>query len=601
MQLKSLKINNFQSIADVSFDFPAGLVLIDGWNEDTGSNNGVGKSALLNAITFAVYGQTPKDIKLEELVRDGAGNMLVDIELESKGKLIKISRSRNRTTGKIVLSIDGEIVDGLVKDIEARIPDLVGLSFEQFVQVVYIFQGANQRFISLNDTDKKKFLSTLLNLDVYDNAYRLAHSKLNTIELAISKATGNIESTERSIGLTGDQLAFARQEAEAFEGQKTTKVAELNNRVRTIKGNIKELELQKAQAAKSPELERLTIERGEIENRLTSYSKAQTALNRVESDLRMLVRNIISEESKLTAPVGKCSQCGQDLPGWDPAAHRKGIEITIEGLYKDKAHLENQKNQLDTIIAERPAVEKLKEDIINKIAAEKAKGPDRFDPLIAVNQGSLNTIAQEVIGLDDKTASLAKNVQRAQALLDQYRNALEDLKKALLGEEDTKKYILEIKKIFSPTGIRAYVFDGILKDLNVRIATYLDTLSGGTIRFEFTADDVKGKFGETCMYSGVERSIGALSGGEFRRLSLAVDLALADTVCSRMSVFPSVLFLDEAFDGLDVTGRETVMTLMNDLAMKRDAIYVVDHASEFKTAFSRVFKLIKKNGETRAE
>ena len=157
MKFKNLHVVNFQSLGDVTFPFPSGLVLIDGIDEDLGSANGVGKSALMSSITYALYGRTPKNIKSENLIRNGMKSMSVELEFEGNDNaIIQVKRTRTESSSKLFLTINGVKIDGTIKDLEKRIPELVGLSFEQFVQTVYVFQGSNKRFISLNDTEKKR-------------------------------------------------------------------------------------------------------------------------------------------------------------------------------------------------------------------------------------------------------------------------------------------------------------------------------------------------------------------------------------------------------------------------------------------------------------
>jgi DNA repair exonuclease SbcCD ATPase subunit len=271
----------------------------------------------------------------------------------------------------------------------------------------------------------------------------------------------------------------------------------------------------------------------------------------------------------------------------DEQAQKIGALEQEKKILQDKLEFENDTKRRLT-------------DVIEQIAAEKAQGPERFDPAIAACKAELHTASREVLALDQRFELLDKNVRQASATLTnaqtEQNNAILNLKQA----EEQKRYLLELKRIFGPAGIRAFVFDGIIRELNARIAGYLSTLSSGSLTFEITPDDQKGKFVEACRHNGVERSVNALSGGEQRRLSLAADLALSDVVQNRLGITPDCLFLDEALNGLDITGKEAVMTLLQDMATRK-TVYLVDHASEMKSAFSEVFKLAKRNGSTTVE
>ena len=226
MKFKHLHVQNFQSLGDLSFNFPSGLTLIDGFNLDTNSHIGAGKSALINALVFSLYGRIPKDVVLSDLIKDGEAKLHTHLELEVNDKKIEIGRTRTPKSTKIELKVNDKVVDGLAKDIDNQILNIIGLTFEQFLQIIYVYQNSANRFISLNDTDKKNFLSTLFNLEMYDEAYKQAHTDLNKIELELSSATGQLES------LKDEQIRLVEQKDEAVKKYDT--ISREQNQQKTV-------------------------------------------------------------------------------------------------------------------------------------------------------------------------------------------------------------------------------------------------------------------------------------------------------------------------------------------------------------------------------
>jgi DNA repair exonuclease SbcCD ATPase subunit len=112
---------------------------------------------------------------------------------------------------------------------------------------------------------------------------------------------------------------------------------------------------------------------------------------------------------------------------------------------------------------------------------------------------------------------------------------------------------------------------------------------------ENKSGDIKAKFSDKLTIQGVERSIGSLSGGELRCLSLAVDFAVIDVVESTFGISINPIILDEPFEGLDSLNRERVIEILETLSAERQ-IWIVDHASEAKSMFSTVVKVEKKDG-----
>ena len=106
---------------------------------------------------------------------------------------------------------------------------------------------------------------------------------------------------------------------------------------------------------------------------------------------------------------------------------------------------------------------------------------------------------------------------------------------------------------------------------------------------------MKAKFSEKLVINGNPRSIGALSGGEHRCLSLAVDFAVIDVLETMFGFSLNPIMLDEPFDSLDAANRDRVVDLLEQLAVNRQ-IWVVDHAAESKAAFSNTVRVEKRNG-----
>jgi DNA repair exonuclease SbcCD ATPase subunit len=240
------------------------------------------------------------------------------------------------------------------------------------------------------------------------------------------------------------------------------------------------------------------------------------------------------------------------------------------------------------------------EELSNEITRLRSTGIDSILLQIKLKKTELKSLIDKYESFDVQKKIGLENIQRAAAYLTEVKHSIEYNNNQLIELTEKKKYLLEIKKIFSPTGIKAYIFNGIIEQLNQSIEQHLNRLTNGEIYFKILLDEQKGKYIDTLECQGKPRSVSSLSGGEHRKLSLAVDLALSDVVCSRVNYVPNILFLDEAFNGLDVTSKEIVMEVLTEMSKNKN-IFVIDHSSEFKSQFTQVVKLIKQNGTTRKE
>jgi len=169
----------------------------------------------------------------------------------------------------------------------------------------------------------------------------------------------------------------------------------------------------------------------------------------------------------------------------------------------------------------------------------------------------------------------------------------------IIGHLNAGIEILEsAAQIFSPTGAQAYIMDSAIDSFNSAVTEYVEII-WPSASYELQAykekkDKTKvAKFSEMLMINGKKCSIGSLSGGQQRALSLAVDFAIRDVIDAQFGIDMNPIILDEPFDGLDSVGREIVIELLEKLAVKRN-IWVVDHASEAKALFTDVIKVEKR-------
>lgn len=156
--------------------------------------------------------------------------------------------------------------------------------------------------------------------------------------------------------------------------------------------------------------------------------------------------------------------------------------------------------------------------------------------------------------------------------------------------------------MYSPTGAQAYILDSVIDSFNERVGEYVNLVwSNMTYELksykENVSGDVTAKFSELLLMDGKETSIGSLSGGEFRALSLCVDFALIEVMERQFGISLSPIILDEPFDGLDGAGREFIIELLEKFSEDRQVV-VIDHASEVKSMFSKVLTVEKRNGIT---
>jgi DNA repair exonuclease SbcCD ATPase subunit len=126
--------------------------------------------------------------------------------------------------------------------------------------------------------------------------------------------------------------------------------------------------------------------------------------------------------------------------------------------------------------------------------------------------------------------------------------------------------------------------DLVFPNITYKLNSYKETAKG----------EVVAKFSEELIKNGHDVSTGSLSGGELRSISIAADFAILDVLETMFGISLNPIIMDEPFNDLDAVGREQVIDLLEQLSNKKQ-IFVIDHASEAKSKFSKTILVEKKN------
>ena len=144
-------------------------------------NNGHGKTALLDSITWALWGKSRARTQ-EELIHQGQRNMRVELEFMAQDQRYKVTRiygrSNQSSTGKTELNLSvlsgtdySSLMGNTIRDTEAIIIDLVKMDYETFISTSYLMQGDSNRFTKSKPTERKKILADVLELTYYDQQW----------------------------------------------------------------------------------------------------------------------------------------------------------------------------------------------------------------------------------------------------------------------------------------------------------------------------------------------------------------------------------------------------------------------------------------------
>lgn len=636
MKLLKLKIQNFLTIGnEVEINLSdRGLLLVQGKNEDSTSanSNGAGKSSLVDAISWALYGETARGESTDSVINSHIGKdcfveAYVDLEGES-GQVVKAVRYRkHKAFGGSGLSLTlgnfdahakfhpvADLTKGTDKMTQAQLEDILGCSKEVFNASVYLGQDNMPDLPKMTDTALKALVEEAAGINRVAKAYDVVVAKRKATAMELARSEGSVanydaamKNAKELIGTTEEALKAALEEKETrLKALNATLVEKQNDYNKLLNGKTFEewqaarerlVKLSKPtpeQVARNAEL--ATV----VDNAVRNIAAAHSIAVRENHTVATIANQIRAAEREITSYmdlVGKpCKECGKPHTAeeFEPFKKSKTEQIndlkakltTAEGVL---AHAKLQHAQAVTAEKEaRAALDAYKKEVADSLASNSEKAQKITEHISRLNvAGSAVMTAKDNIE-SEKARNSEEPIRKMLAVhheaVEKHGKALAEASERLVSIQKDMRAINLAEKALGRAGVRAHILDTVTPMLNVRTNHYLGTLSDGEISAEWTTvsttakGELREKFAINVQGQAADR-FGLLSGGEKRKVRLATALALQDLVASR-AIKPFKLFVaDEIDEALDESGLERLMSVLHEKAKDRGTVMVISHNS----------------------
>ena len=582
MKIQYVEIRNLLSFEDATLQFEDnGLVLLEGWNFDDGRANGAGKTAIFNSVCFALYGKIPREISISEILRDGTKKGYAEVGVLVNSDLYVIKRER---PNKVSITKNGVIEDMS----QAAFENKLMLNYDQFLASMYTAQGSGQKFIAKNDTQKKDFLLQLKDLSEFVACRKEADAAVKAVDKEIAELKTKLS------GVTSKVSAYM----ESLKDPTTLQdlIANEEAAIASFTQDIK-----KYQGVKEPDLSKYY----ELEN---SISKKQHKFTEIRSKKRMLhdeYKRIIAEDKPFVerGPDANCPHCDGALnianktvsKASDTKTHKEQHQQRSAEIQRAALEIKKRIDELDASLLKEGETSSL----LEKVREKKRKDYSEYNAAVS----KIGELSGQIQKRRERVIAAQYFIHEHDLVLEKIAGLEKEITKHTndIGAKEIERELYDsVSSMCAPTGAPAYVTDSIVDSFNDAVGTYVDMVWPNATYVlnsykEKSDGDMVAKFSETLTMNGKDKSIGSLSGGELRALSLAVDFAIIDILSKQFGMPLNPIVMDEPFEGLDTAGREIVISLLERLSADRQ-IWVVDHASEAKAMFSKVIRVEKRSG-----
>jgi DNA repair exonuclease SbcCD ATPase subunit len=574
---KSLTVRNFMSVGNATqgIDFDRrDLTLVLGENLDLGgdgSRNGTGKTTIINALSYALYGQALSNIRKDNLVnKTNAKHMLVSLDFSVGSKEYKIERGRKPNVLKFYVNNEEQAAtdeaQGDSRETQDAIEHILGMSHDMFKHILAL-NTYTEPFLSLKANEQRTIIEQLLGItQLSERADRIKELNKQTKE-AISQEEFRIRAVQEANKRIDEQIESLRK--------------------RQIMWVNKQREDCKGYAQAIADLEHIDIDIEVQSHRdLEAFHVRKKAIDDATRYIRQIDADDVKQQKlldKLKTEIAaldnhKCHSCGQDLHD----NKQDELKQAKEELLRETALqlLSNNTQQQGH------------QDLLDKLG-ELGTAPTVFYDTLEDALNHRNTLSTLRTSLETRRNETDPYNEQ---IADMQTKALQTVSYDALNEltrvQDHQDFLLKLLTS-KDSFVRKKIIDQNLSYLNQRLTHYLDRMGlPHTVKF---MNDLSVNIEEL----GRELDFDNLSRGERTRLILSMSWAFRD-VWESLYYPINLLFIDELIDnGLDTAGVENALGLLKRMSRERNkSVWLVSHRDELAGRVENILKVVKENGFT---
>jgi DNA repair exonuclease SbcCD ATPase subunit len=577
IQIKNLTVKNFMSVgaATQGIDFDRNdLTLVLGENLDLGgdgSRNGTGKTTIINALSYALYGQALSNIRKDNLVnKTNSKNMLVSLDFSVNGQEYRIERGRKPNVLRFYINNEHKAAEdeaqGDSRETQDAIERVMNMSHDMFKHVLAL-NTYTEPFLSLKANDQRTIIEQLLGITLLSERADAIKELNKQTKDAIQAEEFRIRAVQEANKRIEEQIESLRKRQRLWIAKRDEDVGKLEQAI----ADLEHIDID-AEVQAHRDLETFHVKKKSLDD-ATRY------IRQIDSDDAKLNKLLEKLQTEIKAlDEHKCHACGQDL-------------------HDDK---QDELKQVKQALVQETALQLLSnntqrqghEDTIAQIGTLGTAPTVFYDSL------------EQALNHRNTVETLRKELATRSADIDPYEEQISDMQGQALQvvtydtlneltrlqeHQDFLLKLLTSKDSF----VRKKIIDQNLSYLNARLTHYLDRIGlPHTVKFQ---NDLTVSIEEL----GRELDFDNLSRGERNRLILSMSWAFRDVWESLYSPI-NLLFIDELIDnGLDTQGVENALALLKKMSRERHkSIWLVSHRDELAGRVENILKVIKENGFT---
>lgn len=527
--------------------------------------NGFGKSTILDALTFALFGKPFRKVPKNGLLNSiNKSDLLVELEFSIGEKSYKIVRGIKPNIFELYLN------DNLIKQ-EAAIKDyqeylekyIIKTNFKSFIQVVILGSARYTPFMQLSASDRRTVIEDLLDIQIFSDMNVVVKDKLSSIKESINDCKYNIELYKDKIQLQKHNIEENKKSSKDLILKKQEILQNTLNDIEVINSTIESLQNKNQKY--------LSI----ISDKTQNESKKQKLLT-IESKLKDSIKKI-EKENLFYQDNDTCPTCKQNL------SVEFKTEVIEKNSVKKQELIEGSKKLISDLKNVKTRLEEI--SVINGVISNNNIEIAKLHSTINSSQKYTRIISEEIEQLNNYSNNLEEDNAKLQELIEKLDYSVEEYEKNV----NEKSYYDFISLILKDGGIKTKIVKQYLPILNKYINQYLKQMD---FFVNFNIDEnfeevIKSRHRDEFRYAN-------FSEGEKTRLDLAILFSFRQISKLKNSINTNLLIFDEIMDGsLDSSGTDIFTNIISNLDSKTNVLVISHKNDQIADKFDRILSVEK--------
>lgn len=527
--------------------------------------NGAGKSTILDALCFVLYGKPFRKINKGQLL-NSINNKALMVEIEFKIGKRKYLIKRGIKPNVFEIYVNNTLLDqhADAKQYQEMLEKhILKLNYKSFSQVVILGSASFVPFMQLTAANRREVIEDLLDIQIFSTMHVLLKDKISANRIELGDTDSDIKVTAEKIELYKKHIDILKQNNEELIAQKQKKKQDLQQSIATANLQIAQITTKADKASES--IQDQPKVKNKIDKIVELSRQIDAKLTKIQKDISFFEEN------------DDCPTCRQGISH----DHKKGIVDNntqqVQTINNGKAQMEKELSALNTRLQE---IQQVNEEI-----TQYNREVSNLNIQIQTWNNFVSDINKEISDLQNNTKQIDDNEAESDTLKQLLRDSLkkrEDLKQ--------QKDVMDIAAtLLKDGGIRTKIIKQYVPVINKLINKYLAAMDF-FVNFELNEnfeEVIKSRFRDEFSYD-------SFSEGEKLRIDLALLFAWRAVGKLRNSASTNLLIMDEIFDSsLDGTGTDEFMKIINGLAGDTNTFIISHKGDQLYEKFDNVIKFEK--------